>query len=68
MQLHNAIKELQSRGLQILNTRNGFSRHIIEVAGIAPKHLPVITEKHAGKTRQVRPCKLYGQIVFFIEG
>lgn len=68
MQLHNAIKELQSRGLTVLNTRNGFSRHIIEVVGVAPKHLPLITEKNAGKTRQVRPCKLYGQMVIYIEG
>lgn len=68
MQLHNAIKELQSRGIHILSTQKGFSRHIIEVVGTAPNHLPVITENRAGQSRQVRPCKLYGQMVIFIEG
>ncbi|YP_010660074.1 Kil protein for bacterial septation inhibition [Pseudoalteromonas phage HS6] len=68
MQLRNALKELQKQGLQILDTHKGFSRHVIEVAGQAPAHLPVITETKNGQTRQVRPAKLHGQIVMFIEG
>lgn len=68
MQLRNALKELQKQGLQILDTHQGFSRHVIEVAGKAPAHLPVITETKNGRTRQVRPAKLHGQIVMFIEG
>ncbi|MEI8642765.1 hypothetical protein P4S60_10500 [Pseudoalteromonas sp. Hal040] len=68
MQLHNTIKELQSRGLQVLSTRTGLSRHIIEVRGKAPSHLPRITETQAGKTRHLRTAKLHNQIILFIEG
>jgi hypothetical protein len=68
MQLRNALKELQKQGLHILDTHQGFSRHVIEVTGQAPAHLPVITETKNGQTRKVRPAKLYGQIIMFIEG
>ncbi|WP_304635511.1 hypothetical protein [Pseudoalteromonas sp.] len=68
MELHNTIKELQSRGLQVLSARIGLSRHIIEVRGKAPAHLPCITENYAGKTRHVRTAKLHNQIILFIEG
>lgn len=67
MQLRNALKELQKQGLQIISSHKGFSRHVIEVAGQAPAHLPAITEIKNGRTRQVRPAKLHGQIIIFIE-
>jgi len=67
MQLRNALKELQKQGLQIISSHKGFSRHVIEVAGQAPAYLPVITEIKNGRTRQVRPAKLHGQIIIFIE-
>ena len=67
MQLRNVLKELQKQGLQIISSHKGFSRHVIEVAGKAPAHLPVLTETKNGQTRQVRPAKLHGQIIIFIE-
>ncbi|MDN3377159.1 MULTISPECIES: hypothetical protein [unclassified Pseudoalteromonas] len=68
MELRNTLIELQKRGLRVISSHKGFSRHIIEVAGKAPAHLPVITETKNGQTRQVRPAKLHGQIIMFIEG
>ena len=68
MELRNTLIELQKRGLQVISSHKGFSRHIIEVAGKAPAHLPVITETKNGQTRQVLPAKLHGQIIMFIEG
>ncbi|MBB1355211.1 MULTISPECIES: hypothetical protein [unclassified Pseudoalteromonas] len=68
MQLRNTLIELQKRGLQVISSHKGFSCHVIEVAGQAPAHLPVITETKNGQTRQVRPAKLHGQIIMFIEG
>ncbi len=68
MQLRNTLIELQKRGLQVISSHKGFSCHVIEVAGKAPAHLPVITETKNGQTRQVRPAKLHGQIIMFIEG
>ncbi|CAM3930716.1 MULTISPECIES: hypothetical protein [Pseudoalteromonas] len=68
MELRNILIELQKRGLRVISSHKGFSRHIIEVAGKAPAHLPVITETKNGQTRQVRPAKLHGQIIMFIEG
>ncbi|MBE0378480.1 MULTISPECIES: hypothetical protein [Pseudoalteromonas] len=68
MELRDTLIELQKRGLRVISSHKGFSRHIIEVAGKAPAHLPVITETKNGQTRQVRPAKLYGQIIMFIEG
>lgn len=68
MKLRNIIDELEKRGLEVVNVYQGFSRRIIEVVGEAPTNLPVITEKRAGKTRIVRPAKLYGEIVIFTQG
>lgn len=68
MELRNTLIELQKQGLQVISSHKGFSRHIIEVVGKAPAHLPVITETKNGQTRQVRPAKLHGQIIMFIEG
>ncbi|MBB1292990.1 MULTISPECIES: hypothetical protein [Pseudoalteromonas] len=68
MELRDTLIELQKRGLRVISSHKGFSRHIIEVAGKAPAHLPVITETKNGQTRQVRPAKLHGQIIMFIEG
>lgn len=68
MELRNTLIELQKRGLQVISSYKGFSCHVIEVAGQAPAHLPVITETKNGQTRQVRPAKLHGQIIMFIEG
>ncbi|MGR3981737.1 hypothetical protein [Pseudoalteromonas sp. 1181_04] len=68
MELRDTLIELQKRGLRVISSHKGFSRHIIEVAGKAPAHLPVITETKNGQTRQIRPAKLHGQIIMFIEG
>lgn len=68
MELRNTLIELQKQGLQVISSHKGFSRHVIEVAGQAPSHLPVITETKNGQARQVRPAKLHGQIIMFIEG
>jgi hypothetical protein len=68
MQLRNTLIELQKRGLHVISSHKGFSCHVIEVVGKAPAHLPVITETKNGQTRQVRPAKLHGQIIMFIEG
>mgnify|MGYP000571973372 CR=1 FL=1 len=71
MHLHDCVKKLRRQGLTILATRKGANyQSVIEVKALQQhqKIEPAITESYQGEKRTVRPAKMAGHLILFIEG